>query len=112
MIGTRYIIKEDVFDVSSRIKEIDPDYFIVRNYKTEKFELHAKNKRGGSLCLVLPYERLDARTLTYARRTRSQRAKELMAEVQAANKKLNKQRAESVAKKAIGSLCNNLIFNT
>ena len=103
MISTHRIVMHDTFDIATRIREIDPDYFIVRNYKTQKFELHAKNKRGGSLCLVLPYNSLDARTLTYARRTRAERAVTLIAEMQTANEKLNKRQANAIVSKAFAS---------
>jgi len=103
MIGTHHTITADLYNISSRIKEIDSDYFIVRNYKTQKYELHAKNKRGGSLCLVFPFDRLDYRTISCARRTRAERAAALLAEIEENNKKLQKQQAEAAAKKAVAS---------
>jgi len=91
MIGTYKIIKTDVFDIASRIKEIDASYFVAFNYKTKKFEVHSNdNKRGASLCLTLPYNRLDNRTLIHARRTRAERVKELIKEIEENNKKIER----------------------
>lgn len=103
MIGTHEIIYSDNFDIVSRLKEIDSSYFIARNYKTKKFELHAKNARGSSLCLVLPYATLDERTLTHARRTRAERAHKLLKEYELENLRLEKLERKKVIKNLINA---------
>ena len=104
MIGTHHIITSDVYDIVDRMKEIDPSYYIVRNYKTKKFELHAKNVRGDSLCLVFQFNRVDARMLEHARKTRVERATKLIAEFERENQRLHKLQTEAVANKAIASV--------
>ncbi|MCL2374908.1 MAG: hypothetical protein FWC82_00050 [Firmicutes bacterium] len=99
MIGTHQIITHDIHDIASRLKEVDSDYFLVRNYKTKKFEIHALNQRGGTLALTLPFDRLDERTIRHARRTRGERAKDLFAEMDRQNKKLERERVEKAMKK-------------
>ena len=74
MIVTHQVIEGDLFNITNRLKQIDSAYFLARNLKTKKFELHAKGQRGSSLCLVLPFDRLDNRTIVHARRTRAERA--------------------------------------
>ena len=96
MISTHQIIKTDLYDIASRIKEIDSSYFIALNYKTKKFELHAANARGSSLCLVLPYNRLDERTITHARRTRAERAVKLLQEAEKENARLERKERERI----------------
>jgi len=103
MIGNYQIINSDPHDISSRIKEVDLNYFIARNYKTNKFELHASNRRGGSLCLVLPFEVLDERTINYARRTRVENATKLFREMEASNKRLEQGKAMAMANRAIAT---------
>ena len=88
MIGTYEIITADLFDISARVKEIDSCYFVVRNYKTGKFELHAAGQKGSTLALKLPFERLDARTVDLARKTRRERMDKLLAEMERENGKL------------------------
>ncbi|MCL2847578.1 MAG: hypothetical protein FWE13_02350 [Firmicutes bacterium] len=101
MLLTHQIITGDLYDISSRIKEIDSSYFIARNNKTKKIEVHADNKQGSSLCLVLPFDRLDNRTLVHTRRTRVERAKQLLAEAEKENVRLEKQEAERILKKVM-----------
>lgn len=102
MIGTHGMIEGDLYDISSRVKEIDPAYFIVRNYKTGKFELHAGGSlRGGTLALVLPYSRLDERALTLARKTRAGRARALIEEIEKSNEKLERERVKKITEKAL-----------
>jgi len=103
MISTHHIISTDLYNIGNRIREIDNSYFIAFNYKTKKFELHAKNKRGGSLCLVLPFNKLDNRTLDYARRTRVENAAKLLKEIELNNLKIQQQKAKALASKAIAS---------
>lgn len=90
MIGKGRIIVEDLFDIAARIKEIDAGYFIVRDYRSGKFQVHHNDQRGNTLTLVLPYDRLDCRTLNLVRRTRSERKKQLLEEMERENERLLK----------------------
>ena len=90
MIGVCEIISGDMFGVVDRIREIDGSYFVVRNYKTKKFEVHAENKRGTSLVLVLPFDRLDCRTVDHVRRTRVERVEKLLKEMEEENKRVGR----------------------
>lgn len=91
MIGTHQIIENDLFDIASRLKEIDPAYFIAREHKHGRFELHVKGQRGGTLALALPFERLDERTLRFARKTRAERAADLIKEAEEHNLRLERE---------------------
>lgn len=64
-------ITDDVFFIASRLKEIDPTYYVVYNADKRRYEVHSDGQRGSSLCFVVPYDRLDARTIDYALRTRN-----------------------------------------
>jgi hypothetical protein len=101
MIGKLRVIESDVYDICSRIREIDPAYFIVRNYRRKRFELHAHGQRGGTLALVLPYDRLDARVLVLARRTRAERKEQLLAEAKRDNERLERRGVADVVAGAI-----------
>jgi len=103
MIVTHQVIEGDLFNITNRLKQIDSAYFLARNLKTKKFELHAKNARGSSLCLVLPYATLDERTLTHARRTRAERAHKLLKEYELENLRLEKLERKKVIKNLINA---------
>lgn len=87
MIGRGYVVRRDLFDITDRIKEIDPDYFIFYSYRYRRYEVHNSAQRGGTLALVLPYDRLDERALRLVRRTRRERAEELLAETERQNER-------------------------
>lgn len=91
MIGKGRVIVGDLFDIADRLKEIDDGYFIVRDYKSGKFQVHHREQRGSTLALTLPYDRLDFRTISLVRRTRAERKQKLLDEIEEYNKKLSKQ---------------------
>ena len=81
-------ITEDVCDICKRIKEVDENYYIVYNRVLNRFELHDGSVKGGFAC-VLPFDRLDERSIRHARRTRIERIDALMRELDAYNEKLS-----------------------
>lgn len=101
MIGKGRVIESDLFDIAKRVKEIDDGYFIVRDYRTGKFQLHHRGQRGSSLALILPFDRLDCRTLTYVRRTRAERKRQLLEEMERDNERLLKRAAYDTANKIL-----------
>lgn len=68
--------------VARRLKSIDDGYFVFLNYRTGKLEVHNKKNGANTLCLVLPYDALDERTVRRVRETRIERADELVAEIE------------------------------
>ena len=100
MVGTHQLIENDTFDVASRLKAIDSTYFLVFNLQKRRFEVHSREQRGSSLCVVLPFDRLDERTLSHVRKTRSEARKQFLAEMEQENAKIEKAKLEKVAKKA------------
>ncbi len=65
------VVTDDLYFIASRLKEIDPTYYVVYNLVKSRYEVHSDEQRGGSLCFVVPYGTLDARTLDYAKKTRN-----------------------------------------
>ena len=80
-------IDEDLFDIASRLREINPRYVLYRNRKLNRFEIHA----NGALQIVVPFARLDARTLELVRSTRLEYADRLMRDIDSDNEKLRRQ---------------------
>lgn len=91
MYGTHHVAGGDLFNISARLKEIDKGYFVVYSYKKKRFEVHNRLQRGGSFCLAVPYDRLDARTVELVRKTRAERTEQLLAEAEKHNAALYKQ---------------------
>ena len=84
---TGRVICDDLFGVAHRLKSIDDGYFVFLNYKTGKFEVHNR-KDSRSLCLVLPYDRLDERAVRHVLYTRAERAKEIVERMERENARL------------------------
>lgn len=87
-------IENDVFDIASRVKEIDSDYFVVYNRTKRRFEIHNK-KQKPTLALVVPHNELDCRTIEYVLKTKISRIDEIVREIDAHNEKIEKQKFES-----------------
>lgn len=84
-----YLVETNVFRIPERIKEIDPDYFILFNSYTQKYELHHRITPWNTYQLTFPYPELDARAVTHVNRTHVRRAKQLAREVEEHNRKLD-----------------------
>lgn len=82
------IIKDDLFGIANRLKEIDDKYFVVYNTLLNRYEVHSSRNVGDTLSVVCPYDELDARMLRLIKRTRVERASSLLKEMEANNKKL------------------------
>ena len=79
-------IKEDLFDIAHRLKEIDVRYKVYRNLKLNRFEIHA----NGALQIATPFDRLDARTIDLVRSTRLENASRLIEEMDKSNARLKR----------------------
>ena len=78
-------IVNELFDVASRLREIDSNYVVYFNKLTNGCEVHNHSQKVESLALTLPYDRLDARAVTLARQTRVENAQRLFEEMERAN---------------------------
>ena len=90
---TGRVIDDDLFGISRRLKSIDDGYFVFLNYKTGKFEVHNK-KDTPSLCLVLPYDRLDERTVRHVLYTRAERIAEIVKRMDEQNARLEQKKRD------------------
>lgn len=87
------IIKDDLFNISARLKSVDKNYFIVFNHNRKKFEIHYKRAKN-TYELTVPYEKLDARTVALVQKTKIGNQKEILKQIEENNKKIeiNKQK--------------------
>lgn len=92
-------IENDVLDIAARLREIDDGYFIVYNGLFRRLEVHNQRQRGNTFCLVVPSNRLNARTVELVRKTRAENADRLLAEIDEHNARVENEalrRAASV----------------
>lgn len=81
-------IKNDLYDIASRLKEIDREYTTYFETELQKFTLWGRGKRQ----VVFPFDALDQRALDYARKTRVENMEELIREIDEKNERYQKGR--------------------
>ncbi|MBE5732946.1 MAG: hypothetical protein E7353_07955 [Clostridiales bacterium] len=109
MYGVGYVVTSDLYSIADRLKEIDDGYFIYYSYKNRRYEVHNRNQRGRTLSLVLPYKRLDERTIRLVRQTRSERASSLISQMEEENARIERERMKQLVKNKQNELENALI---
>lgn len=100
LIGKGYVVKNDLYDIAKRLKEIDDGYFIFFNYRKKRYEIHSTKQVGSSLALVVPYNVLDGRTLTLVRQTSIERMDRIMEENRRKNARIERDRVKKISENA------------
>lgn len=84
----REIMESSVMCIPERVREIDPDYRVVRNHAKHRFEIHHMKQIDGTFSLLVPFDELDNRTVQLVRETRIERSKILMEQMEKENLRL------------------------
>lgn len=92
------LITDDLFDIATRIRSVKDSYVVYYNVERGRYEVHDGEK--GCLEFVVPFDQLDARTVEYARYSRVENAKQIFAEVEKHNERLEKERASRAIERA------------
>lgn len=82
-------IKDDVYYIDKRLKEIDDSYILLFNLDKKTYEVHSLMQKD-SYCFTVPYQQLDERTLFYALKTRSDRRDKIIEEIEKNNEETYK----------------------
>lgn len=90
----------DLYGIAERLKEIDDSYFVLRDRKSGRLELHSSAQRGSSYALTFARKTLDERDIRQVLATRRERAKELLAETERENAALERELIRSACKRA------------
>ena len=93
-------ITGDLYNISGRLKEIDSGYYAVYDYKLRRYEVHHIGQKGNTLCIVLPYDRLDARAIEHVRRTRAERREQIISDMERRNRELQRAEMKEVMRSA------------
>ncbi|HPG92634.1 MAG TPA: hypothetical protein PK675_04405 [Clostridia bacterium] len=92
-------IKNDLYDISHRLMEIDSCYRVFYNAKKDRYEIHREKYGKTEFSFVVPYENLDARTVDYALQTRTENIDKLTAEIEAHNRYIEKSASNTYKEK-------------
>lgn len=90
-------IEKDVFSIAERLKEIDERYVLYRNPIAHRFEVYV----GEALQFVVPFQKLDARTVEYARKTRIERMDAIVKEIDRLNDLASKRKDKQIIENAL-----------
>ena len=99
------VIENDLFGIAARLREIDDGYFVVYDRAKHCYEVHNRLQRGDTFALRVPYPSLDARTVTLVRRTRAERAAELVRETERENERLSRKIKSETLDKLASAIC-------
>jgi hypothetical protein len=86
----------NVYFIPERLKEIDPNYFVLRDLERDAFEIHNSGQRDNTYCLTLPFSELDARALELIRKTQTKNMARLIAEMDLENEKLQNEKHKKI----------------
>lgn len=78
----------DLFNIVSKIKQIDPMYRVFRNVKKNRFELYYQNGLNLNLELTLNYPVLDMRTVNKIYESKIENADLIFEKIEKFNGKL------------------------
>ena len=92
-------IRHDLFGIAKRLKSIDRRYELFFNRKKNRYEIYA----NGAMQMALPFERLDARALSYARKTRLENLEKIIAEIEEENARLEIQKNRETRDKILAA---------
>ena len=86
----------NVYLIPERLREIDPDYFVLRDLDKGVFEIHNSAQPDTTYCLTLPFSELDARTLELVRKTQVSNAARLIVEMDSENEALQNEKTRDI----------------
>lgn len=90
-------IKQDVFDIAWRIRQIDSDYKLYYNQKQKRYEVHSHF----GLEVVVPYPSLDTRTISHIIKTRLENREKLICEIEENNERIEREQRQKIIEKAL-----------
>lgn len=93
-------VKDDLFHIAKRLRQIDSRYRVYFNRKYNRFEIHAQ----GAMQIALPFDRLDERSVEYVRKTRVENLEKLMREIEADNERAEKQKQDELIEQVAGGM--------
>lgn len=92
------MVKDDLFHVAKRLRQIDSRYRVYFNRRLFRFEIHVQR----AMQIALPFDRLDERSVEYVRKTRVENLDALTKEIELDNAKIEKRRQDELLKKIGG----------
>lgn len=93
----KIIVKNDIYNISKRIKYINRDYYIVYNNIEKKFQIF--DKQG--VVITLPYKNLDIRGINFLVERLKKSNFEILEEVEKHNQKIDEEARRKTIEQSI-----------
>ncbi len=90
-------IKDDLYDIANRIKEVDERYAVYYNKIKGRYEIYT----GKALQIVVPFQCLDARTIFHARKTKIENRKKIIEEIERNNALIEERERKAAIERAL-----------
>lgn len=103
-------IKQDLYNICKRLKQIDSSYFVMYNKSTSKYEIHSSEQYGNTYALTIPYNKLDKRAIDYCLSTRRENYLKLIKEMEINNQKLENKEIDNIIDRARYDLTSKLKY--
>lgn len=87
-------IKNDVFNIFKRIKQINNNYFIIFDTNKNIYEIYEKN--NSCVVFTLPFKELDARAIECVLKRLKTSNEEILKEIERHNLKLEQEEKEKI----------------
>ncbi|MEG2159471.1 MAG: hypothetical protein RRY18_06275, partial [Clostridia bacterium] len=85
-------------------RAIDSAYKVYYNGRLCRYEIHNINQKGNTLCLVAPYDELDARCVDLVLKTRRENADKLFDEMDRDNEQIQRKYEKAKIDSAMSNL--------
>ena len=96
----RIPVVSHALDIPARLKELDPNYVVMFNAATQKYEIHYGESGWSTLECVLPYDELDERAIRHVREHRIERMEAIVREMEEHNRRIEEEAYRSMMDKA------------
>lgn len=96
----RIPVLNNICDIPVRLKEVNGDFFVMFNTRSQKYEIHCASQPFDTLACVLPFEELDARAIRYVREFSRERTEHLAEEIERYNAELDRKEEAAMIDKA------------
>ena len=91
-------IENDLFEISSRLKQIDDTYFVVYDTQKHRYEVYSTMQKNGSMCFLVG-KKLDYYAISKAHKTLIKRLKRVVNSIDIHNKKAIRKNEEETSYK-------------
>ena len=97
MIGKGYVVEDDLMGIARRIRAIDPSYFVFYSYEKRRYEVYCSDDLAVA-AVVLPFDRLDERSVRKVLETRRENRKKLLESIERENRLMQKRNVRAAVK--------------